>query len=222
MPDLDEMKQIWAEYDRKLDASIRLNRRLLSAAILDKAQSQLQRMTAFLGGAAMAWCIAAAALGRFFYQHLGTLHLSLSAAALDLYAIGMLATAIRQMAAVRQVDYDGPVALIQKQLENLRLLRIRSTQRAFLAGTIVWAPFGIVACKALLNLDVCNAAWLWANIGFGLFLIPLTFWFLKQFGSRIRRSTLLRRLMDDIAGPNLNAAMSFLAQLSQFEAELPR
>lgn len=64
-----------------------------------------------------------------------------SAAALDVYAIAMLASTIRQIVALRQIDYSRPVTVIQKQLEMLHVLRIRSTQRALLGGTVGWAPF---------------------------------------------------------------------------------
>jgi hypothetical protein len=48
MMDLDEMKQMWTEHDRKLDESIRLNKRLMTAANLNGTKSALRRLTLFL------------------------------------------------------------------------------------------------------------------------------------------------------------------------------
>lgn len=219
MLDLDEMKQKWAEHDRKLDESIRLNRQLLSEKHLDGARSALQRLAALLALGAIVWFAIAVALGSFIYEHISTLRFALPAAALDLFAIGMFVATIRQIAAVQQIDYSRPIAAIQKQLETLRVLRIRITQGALLAGAVVWAPFVIVVSKAIFGANTYDAAWLWANVLFGLSLIPLAIWLSKRFGDRVGQSPFIQRLMRDIAGRNLNAATDFLARLSQFELE---
>lgn len=144
------------------------------------------------------------------------LRFGLPAAALGLYVIAMLAATIRQIVALSQIDYGRPIAAIQKQLEMLRV-RIRITQWAVLAGAVVWAPFAIVVGKAFFGLNVYSAAWLWANVLFGLSLIPLSVWLSKKFGDGMSRSPFIEQLMKDIAGNNLNAARAFLAELSEFE-----
>jgi hypothetical protein len=219
MLDLDEMKQRWVEYDRKLDESIRLNRRVLSVTNLNGARSALQRMAVFLSVEAVVWFAIVMAIGNFIYQHIGSLRFALPAAALDLFAIGMFGATMRQIVAAQQIDYSRPITAMQKQLETLRLLRIRITQWALLAGVLVWAPFVIVASKAFFGVDGYNTAWLWANVVFGLSLIPLAVWLSRKFGDRMGRSPFIQRLMKDIAGHNLNAAGLFLARLSEFEDE---
>ena len=44
MMELDELKQKWAEHDRKLEVNIRLTRQLLSATKMNRARSALQRL----------------------------------------------------------------------------------------------------------------------------------------------------------------------------------
>ena len=220
MFDPDEMKEVWTAHDKKLDQSIRLNQELLNAATLSKAHSATQRMGWALGLEAVMWFVMIVSLGSFISHHVGTLRLSLSAAALDLYAIAMLAATIRQIVALREIDYSGAVTAIQKQLEMLRVLRIRITQRALLGGTVVWAPFLIVAARAFLGLDIVNRMWLWVNVAFGLCLIPLAVWLSKVFGERMGRFPFIQRVMNDIAGRNLNAASELTSKLSQFEAEV--
>jgi hypothetical protein len=220
MFDLDEMKEVWTAHDEKLDQSIRLNRELLNSATLSKAQSATQRMSWALGLEAVIWFVVIVSLGSFISHHVGALRLSLSAAALDIYAIAMLAATIRQIVALRKIDYSRPVTAIQKQLEMLRVLRIRITQRALLGGTVVWAPFLIVAARAFLGLDIVNSLWLWVNVAFGLCLIPLAVWLSKVFGERMGRFPFIQRVMNDLAGRNLNAASEFVSRLSGFEAEV--
>jgi hypothetical protein len=220
MFDLDEMKEVWTAHDEKLDQSIRLNRELLKTATLSKAHSAMQRMGWALGLEAVVWFVIIVSLGDFIARHVAVVRLSLCAAALDVYAIGMLAATIRQIVALRQIDYSRPVTAIQKQLGMLRVLRIRITQRALLGGTIVWAPFLIVAARAFLGLDMVNSPWLWANVAFGVCLIPLALWLSKTFCERMGRFPFIQRVMNDLAGHNLNAASEFVAKLSGFAAEV--
>ena len=154
MSDLDEMKELWASQDKKLDETIRLNRELLRSVTLRKADSATQRMTLTLSLEAVTWFAIVASLGSFISHHIFVLRLSLSAIALDAYAIAVLAATIRQIVDLRRIDYSRPVAEIQKQLEMLRVLRIRITQWALLGGAVVWAPFVIVVARAFLGLEI--------------------------------------------------------------------
>jgi hypothetical protein len=176
-------------------------------------------MTAGLALEGAAWFAIVMALGGFIYQHSGTPRFALAGTMADLFAIGMLAATIRQIVAARRIDYGGPITSIQKQLEEARVLRIRITQWALVAGAVVWAPFAIVVCKVLFGFDDYSHAWLWANVLFGLSLIPLAIWVSKKFGERMGHSPFIQRLMRDIAGRNLTEAMAFLASLSQFADE---
>jgi hypothetical protein len=74
--------------------------------------------------------------------------------------------------------------------------------------------------KAFFGVDVINAPWLWANVVFALCLIPLALWLSKAFGQRMGRFPWIRRVMNDLAGRNLNAAADFLSKLSQLDAGL--
>jgi len=222
MIDLDQMKKTWAEHDRKLEESVRLSRQVLRTIYLKAGRSRLRRLLGFTAAHALAWFCIIGALGNFIYNHRAAPRFALAAGAADVYAIGFLAALIRQMAMVRGIDYGQPVAAIQRQLEALRMLRIRTTQWGVLAGTVVWAPCLIVASEAFLGADLYRLfgiPWVTANLLFGLALIPLAIWCSKKFGSRITGSPLLRQVMNDLAGNNLNAAAGFLAVLSEFEDE---
>jgi hypothetical protein len=223
MMDLDDMKQIWTEHDRKLDESIRLNKQLLTAANLNRARTTLQRLTFFLSLGAVVWLAIVVALGNFVHEHVAALRLALPAVASDLFAIGMLVATIAQIARIRQIDYGKPVATIQRQLGRLRVLRIRIVQWGLLAGTVVWAPFLIVVSEAFFGVKDFSApwfwTWFWANVAFGLSLIPLALWLSKRFGDRMERFPFVRRLMDDIAGRSLNKATNFLGAVTAFERE---
>jgi hypothetical protein len=220
--DLDEMKAQWANHNRKLDESIRLNRELLRATKLTGAQSALRRLAAGLVLGAIVQLAVVVALGSFIYQHIAVARFALPAAALDVFAIAILIVIIRQIAGALQIDYDKPIAVIQKQLEDLKVLRIRYIQGIFLTATLAWTPLLIVALKGFWGLDayrMFGGVYLACNVLIGLAVIPLGLWLSKKFSNRMGGSPFMQRIMKDLAGYNLSAATGFLANLSEFENE---
>ena len=152
--ELDALKEKWAEHDRKLDVSIRLNRQLLMAANMNRVRSPLRRLAFFVGLGALIGLIGPVILGQFIYQHWAEPRFVLPAVVLHVWVIASLAASIRQIAMALEIDYAKPIALIQKQLESLRVLRIRITQWALLTGQVVWwIPFLIVALKGFWDVD---------------------------------------------------------------------
>ena len=221
--ELEVLKQKWAAHDRKLDVSIRLNRQLLVAVNMNRVRSPLRRFAYAVGLGALIGLIGLVTFGQFSYQHWAEPRFALPAGVLHVWVIANVAASIRQIAMALQIDYDKPIAVIQKQLESLRVLRIRVTQWALLTGQVVWwIPFLIVALKGSWDLDaykLFGTAFLLTNLAVGLALIPLAIWASRKFGDRVGRSPIIQRLMRELAGYNLNAAMGRLATLSEFETE---
>jgi hypothetical protein len=222
MVEMDDLRKTWAEYDRKLDTNIRLSRQLLRATNLNRVRSPMRRLAFFLGLESIIQFAVVVALGNFIYEHIATMRFALPAVALDVGAIALLSSMMRQLTLVLQIDYDKPIAIIQKQLGVLRVLGIRRIQGIFLVATLAWTPLLIVTLKGFLGLDayrLFGVPYLVANLLVGLTIIPLGIWLSKKFSDRMGRSPFIQRLMKDLAGYNLNAAGGFLASLSEFEDE---
>ncbi|MEO8724970.1 MAG: hypothetical protein ABI383_02500 [Acidobacteriaceae bacterium] len=219
MMELDELREKWAELDQKLDVNIRLNREVLSAAKLNRTRSALQRLAVYLGLESVVWMAIIVALGNFIYAHVWTARFAVSAIAAGLYSIVMMVILIREIVAARQIDYERPITIIQKEIEALRVLRIRSIQWGVLAGLVAWVPFTIVIFKAVFGVDIYEAVWVWSTVGFGLACIPLAIWISKKFEGRMDGSPRLRGIMRSLAGYNLSRAAEFLGALSAFEEE---
>jgi len=216
--ELDAMKEKWAEYDRKLDVGIRLG---VMAATRDGVQSPLRRFSVLVGLGAAFGLIGTFILGQFIYSHWSEPRYALPAVVMDIWTIAALAASIRQMVMAAGIEYDAPVAAIQRQIERLRALRLRTIQWALLSGQVVWwIPFLIVALKGFFDVDVyavCGTGFLAVNLIFGLVLIPVAIAATKKLGDRAGKSPAIRWLMTSLAGYNLNAASAFLATLSEFE-----
>jgi hypothetical protein len=221
--DLDILKEKWAEQDRKLGTSIRLNRQFLMAANMNRLQSPLRRFAFFTGMGVFLGLITLVTLGEFIHAHWAEPRFALPAVGLHIWVIAYVAASIRQMAMALQIDYNRPIALIQKQIESLRVLRLQVIRWALLTGQLVWwIPFLIVVLKGLWDVDtyqVLGIRFLIANVALGLALIPAAIWLSRNFGDRMDRSPAVQRLMRDLAGYSLAAASDFLATLSEFERE---
>ena len=220
MMELDELKQKWAEHDRKLEVNIHLTRQLLSATRMNRVRSPLQRLAVFLALESVIALAVIIVLGSFIGDHIAMVRFAVPAAALDLFEIATIIVLIQQIRLALYIDYSKPVAAIQKQLESLRMLHIRHFQWTLLLAPLLWTPLLIVALEGLLRIDAyktLGAAYLLANLLFGLAIIPLAIWLSKKFGDRMDRSPKIQWVMKELAGYSLNAASDFLATLSEFE-----
>jgi hypothetical protein len=222
MMELDELKQKWAEHDRKLEVNIRLTRQLLSATKMNRARSALQRLAVFLALESVIALAVIIVLGSFIGDHIAMVRFAIPAAAMDLFEIATLIVLVQQIRLALYIDYSKPVAVIQKQLDSLRLLHIRHFQWTLLLAPLLWTPLLIVALEGFLRVDAyktLGTAYLLANLLVGLAIIPLAILLSKKFSDRMDRSPKIQWLMKELAGYNLNAASGFLATLSEFEEE---
>ena len=222
MMELDELKAKWEAHDQQLEKSLRLNRELLSATKLKRAESELRWLTIYSGLEAGMWLVIVVALGNFVAGHIHMSGLAWSGIAVDVMSIGMLIALIQRMIGTLHIDYSHSIAAIQKQVEAVRMLRIRTTQWAVLCGTLLWVPWLAVVSQAFLGVNIfrsVDAAWLISNVLFGLALFPAAIWASRKYADRIQQSPFFQRLMNDLAGRNLTAARGFLATLSEFEKE---
>lgn len=217
---LDALKAQWATLDAKLELSLRLNRRLLAESCLRKTRSALWRFALSLGLELLAATSAVVGLGMFIYDNARAPGFALPAVGLDAYAIAILVFVARQIGFALGVDYSQPVAVIQRELETLRRLRVRSLQWALLLAPLAWALFVIVGPQAFFGVDAYEAlgpTYLAANFVFGLAFIPLVLWLTRKYGEHLGRFPGMQRLLRDLAGYNLNIATNFLTALSEFE-----
>jgi len=142
-------------------------------------------------------------------------------AALDLCAILLLALRIRQLTILARIDYGAPILAMQKTLAELRIDRIRTTMLTLVVAPLLWPPLLVVGFKALLGVDAYAAfglPWLLANLAFGVLVILVARWIARRYAGRFDSSPLAQRLMRDLAGYNLSAAMDKLSSLAAFEA----
>jgi hypothetical protein len=204
--ELDELKEKWAEHDRKLDQSIRLNRQLMRETYTRRAKLALWRLAAMLALGSIAMLAVIISLGAFCAKYWSMPRFTIPAIVLDVAAIAALAALNAQIGMALKIDYNQPIAAIQKRLETLRMFRIRYIQTILVTSALLWAPMFIVAMKGFFGADVYRlfgTAWIVANVAFGFVVLALGIWLSKKYRPG--------------AGFNLDAASGFLATLAEFE-----
>jgi len=220
--ELDDLKQRWEDQDRKLDAALRLNTRLLQASVLGKAETSLRGLSRLLWFELLTGLLAVVFLGSFLVNHVSEPRFLIPAAVLHLCFIGLLIASGRQLVALKAVDYSEPIVVIQRRLETLRAERIRTVTLTLVCAPLLWTPLMIVALKWLFGVDVyaaIGASYLIANLLFGLLLIALAVSISKRYGARMERSPLVQSLMRDLAGKSLASAAAFVSSIADFEKD---
>ncbi len=220
--DIQDLQARWQEYDRKLDAGLRLNARVVRDLGINQVSSALRRLSRSitvellinLGG--LLW------LGSYAADRIDEPRHAGPAAVLGLFALLLTISCAVQLARLARIDYSAQVLGIQKQLEALRIHRLNETKWVLLLAPLLWTPLLIVGLDGLFGLDayaLFGYGWLGANLLFGVVAIPLLRWLARVYAGRAAGTPLMQRLLRDIAGHNLSAARDALTQLAEFEKE---
>jgi len=220
--ELDDIKRHLGHLDGKLDATLRLNRRVLDQRILDKVDKALRRLGWALGIELVLGTVTALLTGSFVADHVREPRFLVPGLVLHIFVIAQIGMLVRHAVATRQIDFGAPIVEIQRRIETLRVSMIRTTVWTFLLAPLLWPPLLIVALKGVLGIDayaVLGATYLSANVALGLAVIAIGLLVSRLFADRLSGSPFVRRLMRDLAGTNLAAAQGFLASLSRFETD---
>lgn len=218
----EDLQRQWATLDKKLETSIRLNTELLRQTKLEKSKSALQRLAFFIWVEVLLAIPVILVVGSFLGNHYTQPAFFIPGLTLHISAIGLMGSGIYQLVTLSQMDFSAPVLTIQKKLESLRIYRIRETKWTFLLAPLLWTPLLIVAMKGLLGVNTYatfDLTWMAANFIFGLAIVVSGIWVSKRYGHRMSHIPWIQKLMNDLAGNNLNQALGILANLSEFENE---
>ncbi len=228
---LDDLKTKLAEQDAKLDRILRLNATAVRELQLSKAKSSLRWLVPRIVFELVLRIVAVVWLGDFIAGHLWEPRFLLPAILVDICAIALMGSSIKQLVVIASLNYSLPVVAVQKQLGKLRILRIRTTKWTLILSFVMWFPILVVLLEGLLGVDlwlIIGAvrdrearffAWVVANVLFGLVVALVLIWVANRYADRADRSPAIKRLMDDFAGRSLTKALSHLDSIERFETE---
>src|SRR5215468_1699613 len=105
--ELEDLKRRWQEMDERLEASLRLNERVLARSVLARAQTA-SRWTGrgilveiLLGAIPVLW------LGSFLADHIREPRFWIPALFLDVFALASLGSLVRQQVLLQAIDWSG-------------------------------------------------------------------------------------------------------------------
>jgi len=159
-------------------------------------------------------------LGSFAADHVHEPASFVSALSLWAYGLAILIGNVRQLVAVRSIDFDEPVVAIQLRIEQLRLQRAKIVGWLLLFGPLLWLPAAAVVLRSVFGIDLyanASPAWIAGNVLFGVAVIPVCIWIARAFGNQLGGSPAMRSLIDAIAGHNVTAALESLEAVRRFE-----
>lgn len=218
--EFDDLKKQWEALDTKLDLAMRLNRRALDERVLNKAGSAMTRLGWLLSVELAIGVVAVLLTGSFVGDHYRQPRFLVPGLVLHVFVIAQIGALVRQIMMTRQLDYAASLLQIQKRIESLEILSIRTIAWTFLMSPLLWAALLVVVPKGIVGIDVYDALgmkYILANVALGLALMAVGLLVSRRYADRFSGSPFGRKAMGALAGYNLAAAKRHLESLSQFE-----
>jgi hypothetical protein len=221
MMEFEELKNIWSDYDKKLERSLSLNKELLKKINLDKTESRLNKVVWFRVLEGIAFLLIIILLGRFIATNFAVSAPVISAAILDIFAIIGLTGSIKQIVLLKQIDYAGTITSIQTQLEKVNAHSLQIFKLLILS-----APFNLayvfLGFKLLFDVDLfshMDSQAVTNNIIAALIAAVPTIWFYRKLNFYHPQSNWVKKIIDSIVGNRVTSAIIFLDEIEEFEKE---
>ncbi len=188
--ELDELKMAWKAMETRVEA-------LETRRTVDKLRS--------LGGPNR-WelvgdVFAALLTGSFLFHHGQEPRFLLPGLILHLVAILAIATGVRQLVLFSRLDLSQSVLETQRTLLALQAERLRVGRMLLMFIPLLWVPLVIVLARCIgVDLYTANPTWLWANVAFGVAMIPVGIYLAKSLGNRLGDHKIREALRELAAG----------------------
>ncbi len=231
--ELQELKDIWQVYDKKLDKHVKLNIQMFKKINLDKTRSALGKFTRTPTLGLIIGVATQMAMGIFIFNQLSTPVYIIPAALIWVFALlqaifsGYQLSVILHTSVGGEMNYDLPITEIQKKLQRLKIYRTRYLLVTRFAYGLLWLPFLIVCSRAFWNFDFFryfDHLWILSTILVGLVITLFGIWLSMSYGKEKFSLAFLNKIIDeisvgDITGKGLVSAMTFLDEIEAFEKE---
>ena len=219
--ELEELKNIWNDYDKKLDKSLTLNRMFLKKINLDKTESKLNKLVWLRVLEGACFLLVMIFLGRFIASNLSFSAPVISAFVLDIFAIIGLTGNIKQIVLLKQIDYSGSISSIQKQIETVK---IHSFQvfKLMILSTPFYLAYVFVGFKSFFNVDlfsVMSQQDVLINLLATVTMVIPTIWIYRQLSYKHAKYQWVKTFINTFGGEQVASAMVFLKELEEFESD---
>ena len=218
---LDELKATWVAQEKKLDDSIRLNKKWFKAVNLDKSQNRMQSVLNWRIVETVIFFAIVVSLWKFIANNFNVSAVTISAATLLVFAIIGLAGSIGQIALIKQIDYSAPIKAVQGQIYAVRAHSLKFATLTLLS-TPFYMAYIFLGFKLVFDFDLyahIEPRYLIINTIFSVLLIVPTVWFVSQLNSRNIKSQWIRQVARELGGRQLLVASEILREIDDFEKD---
>lgn len=214
---IDEMKNVWASQNEKIDENIRLNKTLLNTISVDKSRSKMHNVSLWAIAEGATFLVIIIALGSYISNHLAFTAPTLSAVVLDIFAIIGLAGSIGQFTLIKLIDYSDGIRNVQKQIYAVREHRLQIGKLLFLS-----VPFYMA--YVFLGFDTMLGINVYEHLSSGIvgfyavssaLMIPFAIWLYRKLSFNNMNVRWVRWLAEELGGRQLIVAADFLGDLNE-------
>lgn len=219
--ELDELKAAWNNMDTRMSGIEALALHDFKARRFDKVRTVLRWIGVGQTIQILIWGFVVATVAPFWIEHRTTTHLLLFGLSLHLYGIITICASVVQLALIARIDYANPVLRIQRQLAQLRRLRIATTVCLSLPWFALWLIATLVGAQWLFGIDLYALAPGWINMTLlvGALGMVLSGWQAWRWTKNPPTSGIFKNLINDMAGYGFNRATRQLDEIARFERE---
>jgi len=221
--ELEELKTLWSEYDRKLDKNLQMNMQLLRKINFDKARFKMKTLFLFKLSEMIIWMFIFIYLIDFIVKYSTSPQFLIPALLIETVIITFFVMNIKILSVVNQLllkNNNEAIAPLQKQAENLTLLIVNYAKYSLFM--IPGYPLILMILgKVFLDFDFFNPqhrVYLIANVTLGVLLLPLFIWLFKQL-SKNDKPLWVENILSGSGWRQANDAGSFLNEIAKFERE---
>jgi hypothetical protein len=215
----NELKELFAAYDAKLDRVLQLNERSLKKIKLDKTRKQTRSIFILRSIEVVSFSILAVFLGSYIADNWSSAHLAVSGIILHGFTLIALVGSIGQLVLLQQIDYAKPIVEIREKIEKINLHAILFLKLVFLSVPIWWA-YPLVALDYFFNFDIhphLNPDFVFRYVIINALLVFPLIWALRKLSYKNMHINWVRKTIGFFTGAKTMKAMEFLNELEEFE-----
>jgi hypothetical protein len=227
--ELNEIRSLWEVYDKKLEASLKLNQHFIDLIGTEKVKSSLAPLLwrRIAEGIVQLACMAF--LVAFLSGNLSEPAYTVSALLLIAFYMVAFMNSIRQIVIIKRMDYSNNIVTIQSGLAMLQTHNLDYARMVILFIPACLA-FPTVVLKALKDLHIDAFAnkdmmtftgghWWTAQIATMLSLIPLGLWCYNQLSYKNLHKKWVRNFIQRSSGKRVRKAVECMKELYSLKLE---
>ncbi|HWZ14710.1 MAG TPA: hypothetical protein VNW95_05680 [Mucilaginibacter sp.] len=220
--ELEELKTLWSDYDKKLDKNLQLNMLLLRKMNFDKARFKIKSFFVLKIVEMLIMNYTFNYLIGFIVHNSNALRFSIPAIIIELALLWFFILDLKILSIVGKLQLknnDEPIAPLQKRAARLKLLVI-----TYVKYSLFIIPFYpllmILIGKIFLKVDFFSpqlSTYFFVNVVVGLCLLPVFIWIYNQLSKGEIKTGLVKNLLSGTGWHQANDVEQFLNEIEKFE-----